>query len=98
MPAIVRKGDTGSGHDKCPPTPSISGSDDVFVEGQPVVRVGDSYAVHGCKDHIPHGRTQSAGSATVFVNGKAVARVGDGINCGGAAASGSSTVNVDDNG
>ncbi len=97
MPAIVRKGDTGSGHDKCPPTASISGSGDVFVEGQPVVRVGDGYAPHGCKKHSTHPRSQASGSGTVFVNGKAVARIGDAIDCGGSAASGSATVNVDDN-
>lgn len=98
MPAATRKGDIGSGHDACPPTPAITGSPDVYVDGKPVVRVGDAYKPHKCKKHAKHPRAQASGSGTVFVNGKPVARIGDGINCGGAAAAGSPTVFVDDNG
>ncbi len=98
MPALVRKGDSGVGHDACPTTAATGGSGDVYADGKPVMRVGDAYAPHGCKKHAKHARAQAAGSGTVFVNGKAVARIGDGIDCGGQSGSGSGTVFVDDNG
>ncbi len=60
MPPLVRKGDNGLGHDKCPPTSATGGSGNVFADGKPVMRVGDAYASHGCKDHATHDRAQSA--------------------------------------
>jgi uncharacterized Zn-binding protein involved in type VI secretion len=48
----------------------------------------------GCKHHDTHERSISGGSGTVFINGQPAARVGDGIDCGGAAASGSGDVSI----
>lgn len=96
MPKAVRQGDTGKGHDRCPPTSATGGSSDVLINGKPAMRVGDAYAPHGCKDHAVHPRSQAAGSGTVFINGKALARVGDAIDCGGEATSGSDDVFVDE--
>ncbi len=98
MPAVTRKGDSGQGHDACPATVATGGSGDVFVNGKPIMRVGDAYAPHGCKKHSKHGRAQASGSGTVFANGKPIARIGDSIDCGGAAAAGSGDVFADDDG
>ncbi|WP_082830726.1 PAAR domain-containing protein [Pseudovibrio sp. W74] len=94
MPAAYRKGDIASGHGCFPPTPSVAGSPDVFVNQIAVVRVGDSVAPHGCKKCPSHGRSMSAGSGTVFVNGRAVCRVGDAVACGGSASVGSGDVEI----
>ncbi|NOZ52575.1 MAG: hypothetical protein GXP08_05440 [Gammaproteobacteria bacterium] len=97
MPGAARKGDMGSAHKKCyPPSPSIEGSGDVFINGQPAMRVGDAYAVHGCNGCKPHERKASQGSGTVNINGKPAVRVGDAIDCGGTAQTGSSNVNIGD--
>ncbi|MEE9358526.1 PAAR domain-containing protein [Candidatus Vondammii sp. HM_W22] len=48
MPKVTRKGDTGSGHGCFPSSSAIEGSSNVFINGQPVVRVGDAFAAHGC--------------------------------------------------
>ncbi len=98
MPAVTRQGDSGKRHDSCPTTAATGGSGDVFVNGKPVMRQGDTYAPHGCVAHAVHGRAQASGSGTVFANGKPIARIGDGINCGGAATSGSGDVFADDHG
>lgn len=84
MAGIVRLGDASTGHAHCyPSTTAISGSPNVYVNGRPVVCVGDSWATHGaCKDHSPHSGTSSGGSSTVFCNGKPVCRAGDPISCG----------------
>ena len=76
--AVVRVGDVCSSHSPYPPRKSISGSNDVFVNGKAVVRVGDKWDKH---THPSTGETHDGvsitGSSTVFVNGKAVVRVGD---------------------
>lgn len=99
MPASVRKGDTESGH-SChyPATAATSGSPDVFVNDIPAVRVGDSYAAHGCSScpAPDHARKQAKGSPTVFINGRPAARIGDAIDCGGQAQTGSGNVFFDD--
>jgi uncharacterized Zn-binding protein involved in type VI secretion len=94
MPAVVRVGDMSAGHPHCyPPTPAVSGSPDVFVNGKAAVRVGDSWATHGaCPVHSPHSGSSSSGSSSVFVNGKALCRVGDSISCGDTMAQGSPNV------
>ena len=101
MPPAHRKGDIGSGH-AChfPPTPATGGSPNVFVNGRPLMRVGDAYVPHPCvAGHAPpHGRALAEGSATVFVNGQPAGRTGDAIDCGGAASSGSGNVFIGDKG
>jgi len=75
MAQAARVGDVVS---KCkkgkPPTPIISGSGNVFINGKPAARKGDPAAPH------PHPRLISSGSGSVFINGKPAARKGD-SNC-----------------
>lgn len=92
MPAVTRKGDLDTGHDACPPHPSIQGSSDVFVNKKAAHRQGDEWGVHGCPVHAPHGAILSSGSGTVFVNGKALGRIGDPVSCGSSVATGSGDV------
>lgn len=92
MPGITRQGDLNTGHDSCPPVPLATGSSNVFIEGKPAGRVGDTYAAHGCDDHPSHVGSISTGAPHVFINGKAVGRIGDSVSCGGTVAQGSSTV------
>lgn len=93
MPKLVRKSvDVCSGHGCWPPRIAVSGSPNVKCEGQAVIRVGDSWAVHTCI--TSHGGTQASDSPNVFVNGQALARVGDSISCGSSNAQGSQTVFV----
>jgi len=72
MPGAARVGDIVS---KCKkkkkPTPIISGSANVFVNGKPAARKGDPALPH------PHPRLISSGSGSVFINGKPSARKGD---------------------
>ena len=88
---IERLGDIGTGHGCYPPRPIVTSSPNVFVDGKPVSRVGDSYALHSCPNTPPHGATQTGGSPTVKANGKPVSRVGDAISCGSSVATGSSS-------
>ena len=92
MAAVTRIGDLNSGHDLCPPVPLNSGSHNVFANNIPVGRVGDSYQVHSCPDHLPHAGNLDSGSSTVFANGKPLSRIGDAVSCGGTAAQGSQNV------
>lgn len=96
MPAATRLGDSNTGHDLCPPVALTSASSDVLINGIGAGRVGDSYAVHGCKSHPDHSGAIASGSATVFINGKAAGRVGDPVSCGGSVAAGSSNVFIGD--
>lgn len=92
MPAVTRLGDSCTGHGTWPPRPSTGGSGDVFVNGIPAHRQGDSWAVH-CNDvPVCHAGSLAAGSGTVFVNGKQLGRVGDSVSCGSAVAAGSGNV------
>jgi uncharacterized Zn-binding protein involved in type VI secretion len=95
MAKASRKGDICNGHGCFPPTPSVAGSGDVFIDKIPALRKGDAVAPHGCSNCPPHGRAVSAGSPSVYVNGKPLARVGDGVDCGGSVAVGSGTVEAD---
>jgi uncharacterized Zn-binding protein involved in type VI secretion len=77
MPAVARQGDFATPHiPDYPPRPNIEGSPDVYVNGQPLHRVGDNWAFHSGR-FGPHGGVTLTGSATVFCNGRPVARVGD---------------------
>lgn len=68
MPAVGRIGDGFSDGDT-----QAEGSGDVFANGIPVARLGDSTTGHGCFPPVP----VVAGSGSVFVNGIPVARLGD---------------------
>ncbi|RJX68616.1 type VI secretion system PAAR protein [Vibrio sinensis] len=86
-------GDVGSEHDGYPPTPIISGSPTVKIDGKAVARLGDPLEAHDKSKHPKHSRAISAGSKTVMIDGKSAARVGDAISCGGVIIGGSS-VNI----
>lgn len=94
MAGIVRKGDSSYGHQSYPPMSNIEGSDNVFVNGIPVHRVGDSWPSHKSSvyPYPSHAGVAASGSATVFANGKAICRIGDSVNCGSIMASGSDDV------
>lgn len=87
MPGIVRLGDLCSGHDGYPPRPNDEASEDVFVNGLGVHRLGDHWPSH-CNDDC-HDGVASSSSLTVFANSKGVCRIGDSISCGSTMAEGS---------
>ncbi|HFQ4930019.1 PaaR repeat-containing protein [Vibrio vulnificus] len=92
MPAASRQGDGCTGHGAFPPRTSTSGSGNVFINGKPALRVGDSWAVHCNPSPSCHAGAQATGSSKVFVNGQALARIGDSVDCGSAVAAGSPNV------
>lgn len=92
MSNATRLGDMDTGHDACPPTALITASPNVFINGKPAGRVGDSYAAHGCIIHESHSGTIAGGSSSVFINGKAAGRINDPVSCGGSVAEGSDNV------
>jgi len=91
-----RLGDIGSEHNGFPPTPIISGSPDVTINGKPAARVGDSLAPHSKPKNGTHGRSIAAGSSSVTINGRPAGRVGDAISCGGVISNGSANVTIGD--
>jgi uncharacterized Zn-binding protein involved in type VI secretion len=94
---VIRKGvDNSRGH--CyEPRPANTGSPNVYVNGIPVVRVGDHYPTHSC-GNSSHDGDASQGAPNVYVNGKAIHRAGDSISCGDTASGGSPNVFVGDGG
>ena len=93
---VVRMGiDVCSGHPGIPgffpPRPALAGSPNVFVEGIPVVRVGDQWCPHTNLFTV-HPGTGAMGSETVFVNGVPIMRITDPLDCGSVCAMGSSSV------
>ena len=84
MPGIARDAGTDVAHGAI-----IQGSENVFVEGKPVVRIGDAVAGHGRGPHA--GPTMAQGSGNVKANNIGVSRAGDIATCGHPA-SGSGTV------
>jgi uncharacterized Zn-binding protein involved in type VI secretion len=91
MPAVSRAGDICSGHGCFPPRPAASGSGDVFINGAPALRTGDSFGAHACGTSA-HASSAGQGSTSVFVNGKPLMRIGDPVNCGSVVAQGSPSV------
>lgn len=85
MPGQIRLGDMSVGHPKPGPTPSVSGSPNHFVNGKPVIRVGDNWASHG-----GHPVKSAQGSPNTFSGGLPRVREGDSLSCGDHAAKGSS--------
>lgn len=82
--------DMDTGHGKHPPTPVITGSPGVTINGLPAARVGDKLAPHR------HARAIAAGSGTVFIDGRPAARITDAIDCGGVLIQGSGDVLIGD--
>jgi uncharacterized Zn-binding protein involved in type VI secretion len=90
---VIRKGsDLSTGHPPgYPATKPIEGSNNVKVNGMPVVREGDKYKVHCFSDSCHQGSAKST-SKGVYVNGKLIHTSGDGITCKDFAGSGSDNV------
>lgn len=86
-----RKGDKDTGHPGAGPTPVITASDDVIINGKGAARKGDQL-----KKHHKGKRILIGGSDSVLVNGRPAARTGDGINCGGVMIQGSPNVLIGD--
>lgn len=62
--------------------PSVGGSPNVFIHGQPALRVGDPGVHSSCCG--PNTWNNAEGSATVFINGIPAVRLGDATaHCGG---------------
>jgi uncharacterized Zn-binding protein involved in type VI secretion len=77
MPAAARKGDWCIPH--CSPYTTSRGSNNVFINGKPANRVGDSVQIHLFKVGnycIPHAPPIKSGAETVFINGRPAAFVG----------------------
>ena len=90
MPAAGRLGDVSAGHCFFP-RENCQGSPNVFINGIPVHRVGDSWPIHKCKKK-KHASVQAQGSPNVFANGVAVCLIGDSLSCGDALSQGSPNV------
>lgn len=89
---VATSASISSGH--CfPPRATTDGSNNVFVNGLPAHRVGDTWPVHTCPA-IPasHDSVTVTGSSTVFANGRPLARVGDSLDCGETIVTGSNNV------
>lgn len=74
MPGVARKNvDIAGGV-------AIEGSENVFVNGKGIVRIGDKVASHGLSPHSPT-PPMIEGSTNVFVNGIGAVRAGDKASC-----------------
>ena len=58
----------------------IQGSEDVLINGEPAVRLGDAVEGHGRGSH--RSPTMAEGCSTVFVNGIPLVRAGHRATCG----------------
>ena len=74
MPGVARKNKDIAGG------VAIEGSQNVLVNGDGVVRIGDKVASHGLPPHSPT-PPMIQGSQNVFVNGIGIVRAGDKANC-----------------
>ena len=80
MPGVARLGDAGLVH--CTPYNIAQGSTNVFVNGRPAARIGDSSTVHlrpVGKKCFPHVALITSGSTSVFANGRPLARIGSNL-------------------
>lgn len=93
MPQVARLGDQCTGHPNgFPPRPNIEGSDTVFVNGIPIHRQSDKWAVHCNSTPSCHDGVLASGSSTVFSSNLQVGRVSDPVACGSTVAEGSPDV------
>jgi uncharacterized Zn-binding protein involved in type VI secretion len=92
VPAATRIGDADVAH--CSGMTRAAGSGNVFVNGIPWSREGDSNTTHLLPGSPcpAHSAPIASGSSTVKVNGKGAGRVGDGLSGCTSVAAGSSNV------
>lgn len=91
MSAIAFDGADCTGHGCYPPRENLTASSNVSANGNGIIRMGDLWGVHCCKDSCHLGAVVT-GCSNVYVNGRPAARIGDVISCGSLIASGSSNV------
>lgn len=91
MAGIARVGDISTGHDGFSPRPIITGSNNVFLNGLPVVRLGDVWQNH-CSNSSCHTCNQVTASNTTFINGRGVVTKGMATGCGDSVATSSNNV------
>ncbi|MBX2808901.1 MAG: PAAR domain-containing protein [Cellvibrionaceae bacterium] len=89
--AAARLGDKDTGHPGAPPTPIITGSPDVLINGKPAARLGDKLQKHHKGE-----RRIVEGVNSVLINGLPAVRISDAINCGGVINEGSPNVFIGD--
>jgi len=92
MAGIVRQGDLCSGHGPFPPRLPTSWSSNVYVNGRPVIRQGDSWATHCTPEPSLCHTGTSTGTGSVYVNGYPLQISGDPISCGSTCDASSSNV------
>ena len=84
-PTIALPGEIGTERHGLHPSPVIAASPDVFLDGKPVARQGDTLAPHVKPNNPPHPRSISEGIGSVLCSlrrcGKPIAMTGTG--CGG---------------
>ena len=92
MPAATRIGDADVAH--CSGMTRAQGSGNVFVNGIPWSREGDSNTTHLLPGSPcpAHSAPIASGSSTVKVNGKGAGRIGDGLSGCTSVAAGSPNV------
>jgi len=94
MAGQTRSNDYCTGHDDCVPTPLVTYSMDIFINGLGAGRIGDQYAPHGCSVHPTHQDHIATGSSTVYINGIPAGRIGDHVAIAGSVRDGSGNVSV----
>lgn len=92
----ARLGEMCTGHNGYPPRPNVQGSPDVFFNGRPAHRQGDTYSIHCKPKGGCHGSVLASGSKTVYTNGRQQGRQGDPVACGSLVATGSPDIFVGD--
>jgi len=94
MPAVIRLGDTSTGHGCFPPTTLVSTSvTKTFFNGilGGVLTSSTQYATHCCGIvcHSGAERSPSSSAAKTYIEGNLAVRIGDSITCGDACGQGS---------
>jgi uncharacterized Zn-binding protein involved in type VI secretion len=91
LKGISRLGDITTGHGCHAPVIGAIASPNVYVNGLPAHKVGDTTVPHTCGTDV-HPDTMSVGSSTVKINGTDAMRIGDTLTPGGTMAEGSHNV------
>ena len=73
---MSRLADITTGHGCYAPSVGVTASANVFVNGLPAHKVGDTFTPHTCGSDV-HGDVASVGSTKVIINGTGAMRLGD---------------------